>query len=207
MTKFGVFLLLVTTISVSAVYFECEYDYFRLGNIIGSQYSCHGMPRGGMDDPVVRGITGLHHTGRTNADVIGFYMYHDKRMTFIPRGLTPFFTNMRALALLNCSLTNLGSDDMVGYHSLQALSLRENYIERIEPGFYQHVPNLLETNMFQNRLREVGHNILAPLVLLTGANFVDNYCINMSASDSNTLLALQNALNANCSMVQESDQN
>lgn len=217
MIKFVVFLLLVTTITVTAVYFECEYDYFRLGNIVGTQYSCHGIPQSGMNDPVIRGISGVHQTGRDNSHVIGFYIYHDKTMTFIPRGANQFckfslsslpsfqnfiisiflVPNMRALAILNCSLTVLEPNDLMGYHNLQALSLRENYIERIPHGFYEHVPYLLETNMFHNRIREVGHNILSPLVRLTGASFLSNYCIDMRA-DIDTLTALQNVLNANC---------
>ncbi len=60
--------------------------------------------------------------------------------------------------------------------------------------------------MIENRIREVGHNILAPLVHLTGAAFLNNVCVSMNV-DINSLPVLQSALNAKCSMLQQNDTN
>lgn len=105
--------------------------------------------------------------------------------------------NMLSLAVLNCSLIQLFQDDLAGYGNIQALSLRQNYIERIPLGFYEHVPNLLSTNMLENRISQVGPNILAPLTRLTSANFLNNICVSMHADITN-LHELQNILNTNC---------
>lgn len=100
--------------------------------------------------------------------------------------------------MLNCTLIRLYSDDLAGYGNLVALSLRQNYIEEIPQNFYEHVPNLLNTNMLENRIARVAPNILAPLHRLTSANFVDNRCVDFAANIS-TLSVLQNILNTNCS--------
>lgn len=105
--------------------------------------------------------------------------------------------NMIALAMLNCSLVRLYSDDLVGYGNLEALSLRQNYIEEIPQGFYEYVPNLVNTNMLENGIARVAPNILAPLHRLTSANFVGNRCVDFAANIS-TLSVLQNILNTNC---------
>lgn len=105
--------------------------------------------------------------------------------------------NMIALAMLNGTLLRLHSDDLVGYNNLEALSLRQNLIEEIPIGFYEHVPNLVNTNMLDNRVSRVGPNILAPLVNLISANFLGNSCVNMQANIT-TLPLLQNILNTNC---------
>lgn len=88
-----IFIALFIAISitfVTSVYFECEYQYFALGPTLGERYSCHGLPSSDFNDPIVRGITGVHEPGRNNSDVIGFYMYHDTHLQFIPRGLPQF---------------------------------------------------------------------------------------------------------------------
>lgn len=68
----------------------CEYQYFALGPTLGERYACHGFPSGDLNDPIVRSITGVHDPGRNNSDVIGFYVYHDTQLHFIPRGLPQF---------------------------------------------------------------------------------------------------------------------
>lgn len=115
-------------------------------------------------------------------------------MTFLRTFSVP---SMLSLAMLNCTLIRLYSDDLVGYGNLQALSLRQNYIEEIPQGFYEHVPNLVNTNMLENHIARVAPNILAPLHRLTSANFVSNRCVDFAA-DISTLSILQNILNTNC---------
>lgn len=112
--------------------------------------------------------------------------------------------NMLALAMLNSTLGRLYNDDLVGYHNLQAFSLRESHVEEIPIGFFEHTPNLLNMNWIDNRVRLVGHNLLAPLTSLTGANFQRNYCVDFQAN-IDTLPQLQNILNTNCTNLRGSD--
>jgi len=192
---FTVFLAIATT-SVIGLDFECEYDYFPSGPL-GDLYSCHGIPQGNWSDPYVRNISGQHHPGRSNLDVMSFRAWNDKNIYFIPRGLNNFFPNMISMAVLNCSLVQLFHDDLVGYGNIQAFSLRENYIERIPQGFFEPVPNLINMNMIQNRITHVAPNILAPLTRLQGSNYLNNMCVNMQATVE-TLHELQHILNTNC---------
>lgn len=83
-------LIAISITLVTSVYFECEYQYFALGPTLGERYYCHGLPISDFNDPIVRGITGVHEPGRNNSDVIGFYVYHDTHLHAIPRGLPQF---------------------------------------------------------------------------------------------------------------------
>ena len=86
----------------SAVNLDCSYGNFEYV-VAGTAYQCgvaNNLSMTSPEEAVIRSVSGIHMSGKTNDDVTAFHVY-SKTIEFFPRGLEKFFKNLKAIDIKN----------------------------------------------------------------------------------------------------------
>lgn len=116
-----------------------------------------------------------------NQKIMNLLLFHDCELVEIPRAeiLLNFMAYLKYLLLCNCKLTTITREDLRGFEGLEQLSLRDNYIEKLSKGLFDHTPNLEAISFENNKLKEIDAEILDPLINLKYCNLMGNESINV----------------------------
>lgn len=197
--KFLIFLLAVLS-STSALTFNCTFgwrDFVYLSP--PSRYGCINPTITFDGSENLTDVNGVHESGKTHADVEMLTILNVTELTFFPRKIEEFFSNLIAISVDQCDIRALNGDELEPFDKMTWIRLSHNLnLERI-PGNLFSLNQLIETIFInQNNISHVGEDLLVNLPNLSHANFNFNKCINQAAVNVEQINYLINSLRNQC---------
>lgn len=102
---------------------------------------------------------------------------HSKKIQFLPIDVNESFANLKALAALECQISEISDVNFRGLHRLKFLDLTENLIEAIPLHTFVDLVSLEYLALSDNRIRLVNGIVFAHLTRLRKVLMVNNPCI------------------------------
>jgi Leucine-rich repeat (LRR) protein len=135
--------------------------------------------------------------GKSNSDVEALDIY-DQSLIVIPEELANIFPNLRYLGISRSNLLSIKANDLK-FPKLNILLILSNQIAIIDGNLFTFTRNLQWIFFNDNRIQNVGENLLAGLTALKQADFRDEICINQSATTPEAIQKLNLQLPISCS--------
>lgn len=146
----------------------------------------------------VLNITGNHSSGKSNADVNGFWISRSQ-FNHVLLGIDKFFTNLHGFGWIYGKLKTVSSNDLEPFHDLKIVSFAYNELSSLDGDLFTHTPNITWIEFHGNRLENVGFGLLDGLNNFTNAHFKSNPCINFNAKTPAEIQELKLMLQKQCS--------
>ncbi|CAG9810640.1 unnamed protein product [Chironomus riparius] len=176
----GVYLELSASTSI-----ECKYGTGDW-SIVKNAYYCYVNNNPSIttrESATITSISGTHQSGKTNSDVVGFYVY-SKTINYFPRCLETFFKNIKAIQIDNCNLKEVHQEDLKPFPNLVELYLRFNELEVLEEGLFDFNPDLEYIYIWNNKIVHIAPNVFDHLSKLSYLYLLSNSCIDKEAKNS-----------------------
>lgn len=200
-----IFLLFLFITGSSGIFTTCR---FALDTwvTIGEVYACEVDFMDFSDNQThLTGYNGTHLSGKTSDDVTAIYFIQDSCMrynlTTIPKGMSIVFPNLIGMWYHTCPISNLVGDELDEYSKLEMWGLVNTNLSRVPGNFFKSTLNLKFVSFYNNQLQHVGEGLLNDLQDLELAVFINNICIDMTASGSFLISILIEALSLQCSDI------
>jgi hypothetical protein len=168
----------------------------------GVLYSCYGGFLNSGSPEALQNVLGTHSNALSNSEVKAIY-FNRQSMKKIPSNLSSYFPNLRVISCINSGLSLISSDDLKPFTHLEYLTLSSNDIVKISGDLFKFNPNIQGIIFANNKLKEVGKNLIAGLNQLRFADFQSNPCINGYAESPASFAALNSELSAKCPYQEE----
>lgn len=181
--------------SAKAIEFDCDFQTFTLWPL-GPRYTCNATVTF-SGSTSLENVTGLHQTGRTNADVQHLQL-HNQNLSFIPKGIVDFFNNLDVLVIDVSSLTSISAEDLRPFPNLLMLSLWRNELTSLDGDLFKYTPHLEVIEFGSNQIQHIGHDLVTNLNNLTFFFIQFNVCINRWAVTRDDVLLLASELSIFC---------
>jgi hypothetical protein len=180
--------------------FYCTTEMFN-DSYLGPGLSCEFF-RTHIRDPNVTitsidGITAENFDG-SNHRILRF---EQSRMSYMMVGLEKFFPNIDRLFIGRGDLEEVNRSDFDVFPKLRVILIISNRMTTLPRGLFDGNLELEQLIIRRNPIITVAHDLLAPLTKLHFANFFENSCIDIEASNRFQIPALQAVLNAKCPEV------
>jgi hypothetical protein len=192
--------LVVCLSSVCSMKIDCEFKIYGW-KYIGSAYLCYSSAINTGSPTIIEELHGTHLSGKTNADVLGFWD-KGRQMQYIPSNLATFFPNLKAIAF-DAPLLQVISSDLKPFPNLVWFYSSGCQFTSIEGDLFQHTKKLQEIEFHDGKLESVGDNLLSGLNELEVANFESNTCISSYAKTPEEMEELKEKLSALCPSKKE----
>jgi Leucine rich repeat len=182
---------------------DCIFQDTALAAGFGAAYSCNVFSFTLTGSNSLLHVHGFHQAGRNHSHVRqirfgGNVLCHN--LNFIPLRVTNAFPNLIGMFLgPGCSIHNLTGEELSNYRNLEFFSVANNLIETVPSKLFEFNANLRYVDFGDNRIRQVGWNLLPHLDNLVTLYFNGNVCINRYATDSRAgVLDLIERVRINC---------
>jgi hypothetical protein len=177
-----VFLFLFLVSSASGIYINCKFKD-DTWSVIGKVYTCNVLSTDFSDNSThITGVKGTHLSGKSNADVkvieFGLSYKCPENLHKIPKGFSNYFPNFIGLWLSGCQISTLNGDELDEYPNLQYYVHILSDLTSIPGNFFKSTPNMKNINFANNKIQNVGANLLDHLKNLQAVSFHGNSCIN-----------------------------
>lgn len=204
--KFITLFTLVIIINFSSgLNIEC--DFKMLSGKSEEFYSCvtQGLVTDEFTD-YVEEVNGPHIEGKTNEDVLNFYVV-DQEAEYFPGGLSHFFPNLKAITIKNSSLKYIFKSDMSEHQKITFLDVSSNEIETIGSKVFEENPLLEEIHLERNKLSKISDDLLDSLESDRQVIFLfDNVCIKTDLSlPKPSLKEIKELIKENCPLTKEDE--
>lgn len=125
-------------------------------------------------------IEGQHIENKTNKDVHAIHFSNTSTVSYLPKGLTILFPNLKAIMLRQTGLKGISRDDLVGLENLQALLIQDNNISSLPDDLFKGMEKLVRISLRNNKIVQVSSKLLQPILNngLTFVSFLENPGIN-----------------------------
>jgi hypothetical protein len=186
--------------STEAYKLSCQYEIINY-DFAGQQiYNCYGDLINDGDLYNINSVVGDHHAGKSNIDVQALYFTpsHTTLMAQIPNNFGRFFPNIKAFTAVDAGITSISAANLQQFPQLIELELWRNRLTSLSADLFKYSSKLQRISFTQNLITNVGTNILAPLTQIKQAEFMDNVCIDAGAYSEKTFRYLKESLEANC---------
>ncbi|KAL7012503.1 hypothetical protein ACKWTF_014891 [Chironomus riparius] len=137
------------------------------------------------ESAVISSVNGSHSSGKTSADVTGFWSSFSA-IEYFPRNLDNIFTNLEIILINNGRLKEIQQSDLRPFTKLGFLSLSDNEIVFLEDGLFAYNPELEYVGFAYNKIIQIGSQVFDNLNKLTWLWLLGNKCINMDANNNQT---------------------
>jgi hypothetical protein len=181
-----IFVLIASFTFSNSLYFECKYSVYDWV-ISGNMYMCDATVVFTGDPNAITGVSQNHLPGKTNADVGGFAI-HLQPIKRIPANIDRFFGNIRAISMMNSTVSRLTQEDLKVFPRLEVFACFYNRLETIDGDVFQFNPRLQHLNLVGNFITNIGPNFLVHLPVLHQLYFTGNLCTN---ENGNTALLVE----------------
>lgn len=172
------------------------------GHFIGFFYTCSARVSNDGNQIRVTSVSQNHLSGRQNSDVGGLW-FDGLQMINLPKDIEIFFQNLRVYRVLNSAITTIQKDDFP-FPTLMRIDIINCPVQTLQSDLFQHLPNLEVLFLRNNRLMNVGPNLLNSLSRLRSAHFGSNPCINHIVLNSAAgIPALRRELALRCPPTEE----
>lgn len=149
-------------------------------------------------------VSGTHQTGRSHADVIGFFVTGEKTLTKIPNGIEFFFTNLDEFVWTPGMLSSIDSNIFKPFPNIYIIDISDNKLVMLGNDLLEYTPNLKQAYFHRNLLKEVGQDLLTGLDYLKIVDFRFNQCISTRANTSELIQELKIQLQIQCPILDTS---
>lgn len=146
---------------------ECDYSTYTY-EVLGNIYRCNVKNSPNImnqESALVTSTFGVHHSQKTNNEVIGFHAVA-KHFQFFPKGLENIFKNIQSIFIHNCKLKEVHQADLQPFSNLIYLYLFGNLIQIIEPGLFEFNQNLEYISIGSNEIIHIDANVFDGLIKL-----------------------------------------
>jgi hypothetical protein len=164
---------------------------------IGNVYACSAKVNQVIGERTVTGVSGTHWSGKTNDDVKAIQMDR-QTLDFIPRDINKHFKNLQGLQMVDTTLKFISKFDLQQFPDLKHLDLRRNQLEVIDGDLFSFTTKIKTIILVNNKITNVGLNLLSNLKDLGRVFFNDNPCIHASAESPSAILDLSRKLAQTC---------
>lgn len=137
------------------------------------------------ENVLVTSINGTHKRGKSNDDVLGFWI-HNKTVNFFPRGIEKFFKNLQLIAIQSSRLKTISSTDLQPFPNLLNLDLGANEIYSLSEEVFKFNTKVRALYLHTNQITEVYPEVFDNLKQLIYLYLKPNKCINLDAHNSTT---------------------
>lgn len=177
----------------------CSYDIEHLP-FIGSFYACQATAStlATINNRNVTGLSGTSKAGKMPSDVQSLII-RDRTCQYFPRQLEKFMPNLEMVVIERSGLKEIQSNDLKPLKKLRFLYLSSNNLEILEDHLFEENSRLEIVNIDSNSIHAIGFSILKPLTSLKEISFLNNRCINESASNSTAIAKLKKSIVVKCS--------
>lgn len=194
----NILLILFFTISSgSAITFNCSYS-FNDFVLIGKEYTCWATISNVTESNVLLDVIGTHQPDKDNSDVFALEIQNATQLSFIPQGIEIFFPNLWALIIGNHSIVELEGDELRNYNDLRLFGLINGKLEKISGDLFDPTPHMTHLWLTKNKIKNMSENFINYSENLMFAEFSDNDCISMQATNQFEMEDLAENLRVNC---------
>lgn len=183
---FGIILFLVVFSTANGISLDCDFNtwnWISLPKTFKHTYTCKAKGFLESTNGTVSDVTGKHLPGKNNFDV-EFVKINNHELTFIPRGLTRFFPNMFALYLHNSNIKVLHGFELDEYPRLIYFAYESGTLDTIGGELFTKTPKIIYANFYNNKIRNVGWNLLDNVKSTAKVIFGSNICINKDSRNN-----------------------
>jgi len=170
---------------------ECDYNMGWDFWVVGIKYRCYVSNNLNISSPEsakIVAVNGTHMSGKSNNDEIYFHA-SNKHITYLPRGLERFFTNLTGIAIYGSQIKEIHQDDLKPYTKLIYFGIGRSNIEVIEDGLFDYQPNIKVIDFYQSEIFHISSTVFDNLLKLTSMDLKGNNCTNQESKNNraNTL--------------------
>jgi BspA type Leucine rich repeat region (6 copies) len=163
-------------VAAQGVKIACQYETGQLWQIPNTYYCKATVVDDGERN--ITGLIGFHLSGKSNADVAGFYIPSaSAAIKYFPRGISAFFQNLRTINMYNLNIEEITSDDLDGLQKLEEIYFPNNKIKTIESNLFSSNPALQYIHFANNPISNVGDGAFGNLKDLKQLFFYQTSCI------------------------------
>lgn len=119
-------------------------------------------------------------------------------MTYIPKGIEQFFSNIFYISIKDTGLAVIRKNDLKPFPKLQWLFLSRNQLKTLNSGLFRHNPKLNLLGLEGNQLNSIAADIFDPIEDLQQADFRDNVCIDSQATNREKVKEVEQDIVRNC---------
>lgn len=155
---------------------------------MGSVYKCEIKNELNVISKYSRAVTSIkgQHPKAVNNDWVAGIHSKGKNILFMPTGINKFFKNIKLIDITHGRIKEIHQSDLKPFPKLVYCGFKDNDIEILEEGLFEHNPELEMISFWNNKILYVSSNIFSKLLRLTSLFLDDNQCIKMRA-DRNQL--------------------
>jgi hypothetical protein len=128
-------------------------------------------------------VYGEHETDKSDLNIEVIHFQNSSDLSFIPQGVTNFFTNIIGIFIERCGIKNLIGDELNEYSKLVWFALTYADVEYIPGNFFAKNLNLNFLWITDSKIKHIGENFFEPLQFLVWVDFLNNSCVNEIAFD------------------------
>lgn len=181
------FILFLTFVSANAIILNCRfYFYSNWNSLPENTYTCSAYVTLDFTNGTVIDVIGTHLDGKNDSNVEIVDIGNNPNLTFIPQGLTFFFTNMIGIHLHRTGLKTIYGDELNNYPRLRWFSVEMGILESVGGSLFENTPEIFVANFYGNKIENIGWNLLDPLNSTIRVYFALNTCINMNSYNNST---------------------
>lgn len=151
---------------------------------LGSIYSCqvrNTLAITSQENAMVTSISGSHMRGKSNDDVLGFWITAES-LHFFPQGLEKKFKNLQAISVYTSHLKQITQADLQVFPNLAYFESYANDIKELDQGLFDYNPNMKYISFASNGIAKVYPYTFDHLDDLIYLHLQSNICINTQGS-------------------------
>lgn len=141
---------------------KCSFKehYFQHGTFKRKMYACFVtvakiVKRG----TTIRAFKGAHLPGKRDENVKAI-VFENCDLSYFPRGLHVIFHQLRALHIVNCGLTTMIRDDLIGLKALDILYIHKNRLKSLPADLLKSMSKLKVIVFTENKIKFMNSGIL-----------------------------------------------
>lgn len=186
-------LVSVMTLSISANSIGCDYTMSTLSATGDRFFFCRSSnvyvtSRGQYINQFYNSSSWQDFYSRNTETLLYF---NSQTVNYVPRGISSYLANLKALQITSCNLKSLIHSDISGLTKLRILIMDSNDLETLANDVFVFNTALKYISFSNNKLKHIDSDILKHLDYLTSADFSGNTCVSSSLrSGRSTLQAL-----------------
>lgn len=151
-----------------------------------------------VGDPLhITEVSSNHMPGKTNSDVVGFYIIN-QHVGFFPKNISNFFPNLEAFGLYWMGIKDFRREDLYPFHNLKLIDLNGNQIRDVNNNLFEGNPKMRFIAFYNNTVRHVAHNVFDHLDQLEELNFVLATCLSLVANGREQIQDILFKIAVNC---------
>lgn len=125
----------------------------------------------------IESVVGNYPEGKNNEDVVNFFVQNTNLEAF-PENLHRLFPNLTILTVDKCGLKKITRNDLIGFDTLESLTLSNNDLTTLPDDLFVGMKNLKHVHFNNNKLENLSSKLLKPVEgTIMYANFQNNFNI------------------------------